>query len=262
MPQEVMSINENDLKKIICETVKKVIVERYTLSSTDELMEYMWLKPQITGLNVDIFVDDGGSYQRNGHTLLLWVRNGYSKSIAEFIPFSISNTPQILDENIDYNITYNDIFAIQDFIVFNLQNLALLANQKISQKEFVNTIKTPSYAITEKKEILSEMATLRAQDSNLPMDIWLDEGATYQGHAPRLKFRASNEQRTTREFSSMLLTDPPTIENMPSNSPIKKKDIDTLKSFVVKNLDLLLKLANGEIDYLTDFLPNMEIVDF
>ena len=71
------------------------------------------------------------------------------------------------------------------------------------------------------------------------------------------KFRASNEQRTTREFSSMLLTNPPTIENMPDNSQLRKKDIEKLKKFVVNNLELLLKLANGEIDYVTEFLPKV-----
>ena len=98
------------------------------------------------------------------------------------------------------------------------------------------------------------MATLKANDSNLPVDICLDEGATYISHAPRIKFRASNEQRTTREFSSMLITNPPVIENFPKNSPIKTKDLNKIKQFVIDNLDLLLRLANGEIDYTTEFL--------
>ena len=97
------------------------------------------------------------------------------------------------------------------------------------------------------------MATLHVKDSNLPMDIWLDEGATYRGHAPRLKFRASVEQHSTREYSSMLLTNPPTIENFPEKSPIKAKDIARLQKFVVDNLDLLLKLSNGEINFVEDF---------
>ena len=105
-----------------------------------------------------------------------------------------------------------------------------------------------------------ELGTLKMSESELPMDIWLDEGATFQGHAPRLKFRASNEQRTTREYSSMLLTNPPIIENFPDYSPLKKKDIDKLKKFVISNLELLLKLANGEIDYRTEFKPNFKKV--
>lgn len=56
----------------------------------------------------------------------------------------------------------------------------------------------------------------------------------------------------------MLLTNPPTIENFPKDSPLKKKDLDKLRKFVVDNLDLLLKLFNNEIDYATEFLPNVK----
>lgn len=233
--------------------------EQYQISSQDELMEFLWLKPNVTHLNVDIFVDDGMSYKRNNHTLLLFVRNGYDRNINTFIPISICNKPCVLDDQMDFNITYDDIFDIQDFIQNNLYELIALSDQKISQEQFINVLKYPVSQVAESKEILSEMATLRRCDSNLPVDIWLDEGATYQGHAPRIKFRASNEQRTTREYSSMLLVNPPTIENLPKNCPIRKKDIDKIKMFVINNLEMLLKLAKGEIDYITEFKPNMKL---
>lgn len=251
-----VKLNQTQLKKIIKESVKNIL-GHYHLTDVDELMEYMWLRPRYTGLNVDLFVDDGGSYVRHKHIPLLFARNGYNKDCQKFIPFALSKNPIILDTRIDYAITYNEIFAIQDFIITNLSSLLQLANSKLSHSDFVHSIHVPSYVITEQKMILTEMATLRMSDSNLPMDVWLDEGATYQGHAPRLKFRASNEQRTTHEFSSMLLTNPPTIENMPDNSPLKKKDLEKLKDFVINNLEQLLKLSRGEIDYATEFLPNM-----
>lgn len=254
----MVKTNEEGIKNI-SEAICRYLNEHYSLHDTDELMEYMWLRPNITGLKVDVFADDGGSYKRHGHKLVLLARNAYDKSSDEFIVFSVSRRPVILNSEIEYKISYNDIFAIQDFIVANLRNLISLAKETISQETFVKQIKVPRYVVLEGRELLSEMATLRMKDSNLPMDVWLDEGATYTGHAPRLKFRASNEQRTTREFSSMLLTNPPTIENMPNNSPLKRKDIQKLENFVVTNLELLLKLANGEIEYTTEFLPNMKI---
>ena len=90
--------------------------EQYRLSCSEELMEYMWLKPNITKLNVDIFVDDGMSYKRNNHSLLLFIRNGYSKMSNSFIPMSISNKPCVLDDEMDFMISYEDIFLVQDFI--------------------------------------------------------------------------------------------------------------------------------------------------
>lgn len=257
--KKIIRLTEDELHSIIKESVEKIIYENYNIDSLDELMEYMWLRPKITNLNVDIFVDDGGSYLRHNHELLLLVRNGYDKNVSEFIPFSISNNPMILDDTIDFMISYDDIFNIQDFIVANVDALQALANRQIGQVAFVNAIKIPSYALSESAELILEMSTLRKEDTNLPMDIWVDECATFQGHAPRLKFRASREQRTTREYSSMILTNPPTIENMPKNTPLRKKDIEKLKHFVIENLDLLLKLANGEIDFVTEFLPNIKI---
>jgi len=259
----MVKITESNLKKIISDSIKNILIEnnsryQYNLTDLDELMEYMWLKPNITNLNVDVFVDDGFSYKRHNHILLLFARNGYNKSISEFIPFAISNNPVIMNNNIEYNISYSDIFAIQDFIQFNIKELILLANQNLSHNEFINKLRIPSYnIIVENKNFLMEMATLRMKDSNLPMDIWLDEGATYQGHAPRIKFRASNEQHSTKEFSSMLIANPPSIENFPNNSPLKNKDILKLEQFVINNMENLIKLANGEIDYRTEFLPNI-----
>lgn len=79
----------------------------------------------------------------------------------------------------------------------------------------------------------------------------------YLGHAPRIKFKASKEQRNTREYSTMLIDDPNQIENMPKRSFLKAKELEIIKDFVINNREALLKLANKEIDYKNDFLPNM-----
>lgn len=251
------------IDKIVTEAINDFVEEiivndsDYKMQDLDELYGYMWLKPNISNINVDIFVDDGEAYIRDNHIPLLFVRNGQDKSVSEFIPISISDSPKILDKSLKININTAIIDQIINYIITNKDALINMANGKLSASDFVSIIKVPSYAITEDKEIISEMATLKKCDSNLPMDIWLDEGATYKGHTPRIKFRASKEQRTTREFSSMQLTNPPKIENLPQKLDISTKDIQILEKFVIANMDLLLKLANNEIDYTTEFLPNM-----
>lgn len=247
---------------MISEEVRRQLntASNYRLNDLEELNEYLWLKPNLTNVGIDLFVDDGGSYLRQNHELLLFARNGYERDCVSFIPFSISNKPRVLDDDMDFNVSYDIIFLIQDFIQMNEFSLKALASGNISQETFVNNINKVNAnvgLVGENRQILSEMATLRCSESGLPMDIWLDEGATFQGHAPRIKFRASNEQRTTREFSSMLISPTTNIENMPDNSPLRKKDIEKLRQFVINNMDSLLKLAKGEIDYLTEFKPNM-----
>ena len=115
--------------------------EKIELTSLDELMEYMWLKPDRTGLKVDIFVDDCGSYERYGHPLLLWARNGYGREISEFLPFLVSDKPAILNSEIDCRISEEDVAAIQDFIQRNLLNLVKLPSDQISQIDFVESVK-------------------------------------------------------------------------------------------------------------------------
>lgn len=253
--RKIIHLKESELQEYLLESVKNIIAEHWELTHPDELMEYMWIKPNVSRLNVDVFVDDSASYIRYNHQPVLYARNGYNKDVSEFIVFAINSKPIILNPEIEYGISYNDIFDIQDFICQNLEGLKKMADGGMDADDFVLYLQRPSiYALAESKELIFEMATLKTKDSGLPVDIWLDEGGLYRQHAPRIKFRASHEQRTTNEFSSMLLTNPPTIENFPKDSPIKKKDLDKIKQFVVNNLVLLKELADGKIDYRTEFL--------
>lgn len=112
-----------------------------TIQFPGDLMEYMWMRPKDTGLGVDIFVDDGGAYTRHGEPLLLWVRNGYDKSVGEFMPISVSTEPQILNDTIPILIADADVQAVRNFIVSKLNLLKALADRKISQIEFAHSVK-------------------------------------------------------------------------------------------------------------------------
>ena len=94
----------------------------------ENLSEYMWLKHTTSGMRVDIFVDDGMSYQRHEHELLLLVRNGYARDIDEFIPFSISKEPCMLDKDIELEITDDDVKSVLAFIQTNIDALQKIAN--------------------------------------------------------------------------------------------------------------------------------------
>ena len=105
----------------------------------EELIEYIWLRPIETNLNVDVFVDDGGSYIRHGHELLLLARNGYDQCVNEFVPFSVSQTPQVLSDK-EIHISSEDIVCVQQFISTNLQLLQALADRQISQQAFAEAL--------------------------------------------------------------------------------------------------------------------------
>lgn len=140
---------KKDVTQIIKEVIdkfltKNLIKESYQLSELDKLMEYMWLKPADSRLNVDVFIDDSGAYERYGHPLLLYVRNGYDRSVIEFIPFGIAEKPYVLDDEIEIHISDEDVFSIMDFIQINLKPLNAMAHAQISHEEFVSHINSES----------------------------------------------------------------------------------------------------------------------
>ena len=60
--KKIINLNEDNIKEMVEESIKQILQEKYNMTSVEEIMEYMWLKPKITSLKVDIFVDDGQSY--------------------------------------------------------------------------------------------------------------------------------------------------------------------------------------------------------
>ena len=259
-------IKESQLIRVIKETIQETIEQKmnshtaYDLLDTDELFEYMWLTPSMTGINADLFVDDGGAYKRHSHPLLLFVKNGHGRAVLDFISITISESPRIISTHTHIDLSDTVLSDVFSFIIANTGILKSFADGEVSHDEFIKDLVVSKSTFSESIERLDEMATLRREDSLLPMDIWLDEGATFQGHAPRIKFKASNEQHTTREFSSMLISNPEQIENLPPKTNIDSKDLEKLKKFVTINQSLLLQLANNESDYRTQFLPNMKTV--
>ena len=240
----------------IFEEIVAEVFNEYALQHPDELMGYRYLNKDKTGIDVDIFVDDGEAYKRDGHKPLLFVRNGYDKMNFEFVPISVSQTPYIMNREMKINIIKGDIRKIFIFIRKNLSLLLRLANMEIDQVDFLKNIQPISSMIREQKEILSEMSLLRSKDTNLPTDIWVDEGETFHGHAPRIKFRASNDQSTTWEFSTITLEEEPIIKNLPKKCSLKGKEIRRIQEFVKNNRELLIRLAYNDID-LDDFKKEM-----
>ncbi len=103
--------------------------DRYALIVAEELIGYMWLHPYETMLKFDIFVDDGGSYIRDNHPLLIFVRNGIGRQCDDFIPISVSEDPKILDVYMGIDIPLDELYKIKQFIIRNRHLLAKFAQE-------------------------------------------------------------------------------------------------------------------------------------
>ena len=109
----------------------------YQDENPDELMEYAWLKPKFSGLNVDLFVDDGGAYLRHEHPLWVYFRNGYSRG-DNVLPISVDGgNPQILVAQYELKISVEDFDSIVCFVKTNAELLTALVYRQLSHMEFL-----------------------------------------------------------------------------------------------------------------------------
>ena len=141
MEKTIVKPNEGELKSII----EKGIIDNFNEAEmliSDDLMEYARLRKQNTGIDIDIFVDDGGAYRRYGHPLWIYVRNGYSNTAPVF-PIMVSKKPY-LPRSISQrklNIKQIDLDAVLIFVSQNASLLKKFADEEIEHEEFYSNCK-------------------------------------------------------------------------------------------------------------------------
>jgi hypothetical protein len=113
------------------------------------------------------------------------------------------------------------------------------------------------------RDELEEMAGLKKSRTGLPVNLWVDDSHAYIAgrHAKRIKFQGDYGNNTNREnlFSMIISKDNPQIPvKQLSRLKLPAKDIDAIKTFVKNNADLLDKLADEKIDFIT-FTQQMKI---
>ena len=101
----------------------------------DDLLEYCRLRPSDTGLNVDVFLDDGGSYNRNNHPLQVYVQNDYG-NVANVLPIEVeaSSLNTLSPQNI--GISLDDYQEVLGFISKNKDLIKQLADGQIDHLSF------------------------------------------------------------------------------------------------------------------------------
>jgi hypothetical protein len=106
------------------------------------------------------------------------------------------------------------------------------------------------------RDELEEMAGLKKSRTGLPVNLWVDDSHAYvRGrHAKRIKFQGDygNNVNAGNMFSMLLSKDDPQIpDKQLFRLKLPARDIDAIKAFVKSNADLLDKLADEKIDFIT-----------
>jgi hypothetical protein len=98
---------------------------------------------------------------------------------------------------------------------------------------------------------IEEMATLRKNVSGLPANLYLDDAGSWSksGHWKRIKFQPNTGDRpVTRNMVPMSIDDSPQILVKNAKISLNSNQLEQIKNFVRANKNLLLQLADAEID--------------
>lgn len=146
-------------------------------SPKEDLIYFVRLSPEETGLDYTIMVDNSMSYIEHSHPLWLYVQ--LDDNIYGII--TIGKEPKVLQGKID---NY-ELSKIITFIQYNYQTLKDFADKKMLGRVFYKTLVKYSYP----NRMVMEMANLPKEESGLPCEVWIDDTNTWKTteHGPRIK---------------------------------------------------------------------------
>lgn len=252
MSEKKIIFGTRQFNHLIEESVKKLSNWKYKDNFNDYLIEYYddtfefnRFPTYMTGLPVDILLDENANYIHCKHPLWVYVPNGYINEEEQLLPVLAHRyKPCILDSNAKLNIPIKVLNRVYEFIKENYYTIVEYANARITYKDVENHL----ISISSLNEgILNEMPTFTSDELNLPTEVWIDGNRNVQ-HQPRIKFN-HNGSNNTRTWATMTIDKyEPKVLNNNNETTLSNKEIEEVKDFVRTNYEVLMKIAKGEIE--------------
>ena len=134
---------------------QKEFVEYFNNTEAD-LTCFFILSSDLTGLPVDLYADDSGSYKMFGHQPWVYFRNSYSKSSRDFLPVNISHSEPLTPIG-DYRLNINDIdlYAIKVFVSVHAKLLEQFANSETNCEDVVTVLKYSNQVYSVAAKVMS-----------------------------------------------------------------------------------------------------------
>ena len=258
-----IKITESQFKELINNSVKQLCkwkyynsFRKYKEEYPDDTFEFCRFPKYITGLPVEILLDDNANYVHCNHPLWVYMSNGMNGKTERLIPISVHRfKPCILDGNAKIRISNNDLQEVFDFIKKNYYTIVEYANARIIYDEVEDVFLSKSVIA---EAMLNEMPTFDKTEVNLPTDIWIDGERNLQ-HNKRIKFKDRPDTRTKTWAAMTIDKFNPEIRNLYKKTFLSPKDISLIKDFVKVNYETLMQAANGELNSKDDILNNLNI---
>jgi hypothetical protein len=115
-----------------------MLTEQENLEENLRIEEMATLRKSDSGLPVNLYLDDVGSWSKSGHwkRIKFQANKNNSANTRTMVPMSISDDPQILIKNPRLSLSAKDVEKVKNFVRANKDILLLLADEKISILEF------------------------------------------------------------------------------------------------------------------------------
>lgn len=113
------------------------------------------------------------------------------------------------------------------------------------------------------KEMVFEMSNFRTFETNLPVDIWVDDAGSNRNNKrsqPRIKFQGFKGKLNSRQGIPLSIEEEPKILIDNPRMELTAKEVGEISDFVKNNLQSLLKLWYDEnygiIAFASEMKPN------
>lgn len=172
----------------------------------------------------------------------IFFKNGYEDNHNKYLPLIICDSPYV-PYRAKIKISTLHFSQLCLFVVKHKDDLIDLTsgNKYLSDDFWIDNFLTERKMSSEEtKRILLEMSRIRKGITGLPMDIWLDNGKTYEksGHDKRIKFKQENNpSNITKSWCSLTI---PNLKIVSSDrKTIRPKNIELLKKFYILNKSMI-----------------------
>ena len=266
-------INNRQLFKVIRQSLRENLMKYADVYKFNdlELSEYTRLQSNLTGINACIYIDECASFKRWRHPLWVIVSQGdpYQDS---WVALSVNQNPRILTQNHTENKISKDIINeckqfVSKFYKIILKVALEQVDSSIMYDILENSVWTTlssenidkiyhqlkkEYFLEESQKsvkLITEMAILRPQLTNLPCCLWIEpEGRITQHNDERIKFQDTDSTNSNEFYPIRLTSDGAILSNCKRPCHASSKVQKEVLQFVNTYRAILDGFITGKID--------------
>lgn len=215
---------------------------------------YARLDYSVTGLNVNIWVDEQSAYIDYEHPFLVIIQNSY-----DMFEWKAKLPIYVDDHNIPHNIydikpkiKKSDYIETLIWIQKHAKRLKELADMKIEVFKFIDLIREDDKVVLQEsleKTPLNEMSVIGKEYTGLSFGIWIDDGERYKstGHYARLKIQGPDKSKKTTSWIPVDFEGNFFKSSEKEAEKYKAKDLEKIRKFLDANKELIYNVSFGII---------------